>query len=64
MTDVGYVPRIFRGHKSTFYVKCASNGSNLIASGSQNSMVCIWDTNMHESSFNTARELTMQLGST
>lgn len=36
-------PLAFRGNKATFYVKCASNGGNLIASGSQDSMVCIWD---------------------
>lgn len=44
ITDSGCPPLVFKGHKSTFYTKAAANGSNhLIASGSQDNHVYVWD---------------------
>ena len=55
-------PLTFRGNKSTFYVKCASNGSNLIASGSQDNMLCVWDKD-HVTDPSRGSDPWMRLGS-
>ena len=44
MTESGCPPLVFKGHKSTFYTKAASNSTNqLIASGSQDNHVYVWE---------------------
>ena len=62
MTDQSQPPLAFHGHKSTFYVKSSSNGANLIASGSQDSQVYIWDRNLIQDPCRV-QEPAMRLGS-
>ena len=44
IADRGCPPKIFNGHLSTFYVKSSTQG-NLLASGSSDRLVYIWDSN-------------------